>query len=396
MEGRVGLDQAFEIVDRSVRPLPAEAVEVMLAGGRVLAERASAWVDVPGADISALDGWALRSAEAGGGALLKVAGVSSFSAAFEGMAPAGSCVKVFAGSLLPEGLDAVAGNEIVEELGEDVMVREPVSAGQGMRRKADEFRVGEAVAERGVALTPGWISFLIAAGWSEVKAVTLPRARVIAVGDEILPPGRALSPGEVYPSAASGIVAWLRMIGVTDVRLNLVADDQLDIQEAVPRAHQADVIITLGGTGMSERDVVISALTELGVEFQFRGITARPGHYSAFGLKDGAPVICLPGGPSGAEMMFQLLVRRAVYALMGMPGRGLPAQWAELASDVKAGANADRLARVRLESGGGSFKAVPLPEKGIHRGIAEADGILRVRAGEVASKGDQVEVWTIK
>lgn len=400
MEERVSLDQAFQIIDGAMRPLPAETVEVMLAGGRVLAERVSAWVEVPGSDIASLDGFAVRAAETGNaGAIptrLKLAGVSSFSAPFEGMAPTGACVKVFAGSVIPEGLDAVAGNEVAAEREDEVEIKEPVKAGHGLRRKGEEFRVGEAVAERGVVLTPGWISFLIAAGWGEVKTVRLPRARVIATGDEIMPPGRALNPGEVYPSAGAGIVAWLRMIGLNDVRLNIVADDSLDIQEAVPRPHEADVVITLGGTGMSDRDVVIDALAELGVEFKFRGVSARPGHYTAFGLKQETPVICLPGGPSGAEMMFQLLVRRMVYALMGMPGRGLPVQWAELAAEVKARGESDRLARVKLESGGGSALAAPLAEKGIHRGIAESDGILRVRAGEVASKGDQVEVWAIK
>lgn len=396
MEENVTLKKAFELIDRSVRPLGTEAVEVMLAGGRILAERISAWVDLPGANCASVDGFAVRAADLGLAAAdkparLQLAGSSSFIVPWEGDLPAGSALKVNAGVALPESADAVVPVEKVVIEGEEVVFAEAVEPFSGMRKRAEEFRVGETVAERGLMLTPGWVSFLIAAGWGEVQTIQLPRVRVIAAGDELRPPGRQLEPGNVYPSAAAGIVAWCKMIGVSEVRLNIVADEAMDIQEEMPEPIGVDLIITLGGTGHSDRDVMIPALEERGVKMRFRGIKARPGHYAAFGMLDRVPVVCLPGGPAAAEMMFQVLARRVVSTQMGNPRRGLPTIKATLEESIDP-RETDHLVRVKLP-GPNSAQAVPLFNVPVHREIAETDGIVLAPAGKVLEKGAQVEVW---
>lgn len=393
----VTLDKALDIIDRSISALPLETIEVMLGAGRVLAEKVSAWVDLPGANISMLDGFAIRSSEIAAAPekkiSLAIAGESSFTSEFEGMVPAESCVKVFAGSVIPEGLDAVVGIEYVTADENAAGFSGPIAAGAHLRKKGEEFRVGQTVADRGVVLSPGLISLCIAAGWAEVKTVTMPRARVIAVGDEIMPLGRVLVPGEVYPSSSSGVVAWLKKFGVTDFRLNIVTDDPYDLQESMPRPHEADVIITLGGTGKSERDVVIDALIEHGVEFLFRGVKAKPGHYTAFGKLGEAPVLCLPGGPSAADMMFKLLGRRAICALTGLPVRDLPRHRARLADAINPRhGDLEHLVKVRMEKTPEGLEAVPLFELGVHREIALAEGIVRVPPGKAPAAGDEVEV----
>jgi molybdopterin molybdotransferase len=397
MEEQVTLKRAFDLIDRAVRPLGPESVEVMLAGGRILAERISAWVDLPGANCAVVDGYAVRSADLAGAvpgkpARLRLAGSSSFIAPFEGDLPGGGCVQVVAGTSLPEGADAVAASERAKPAGGEIEFETPVPAGAGMRKRAEEFRVGETVAERGLLLTPGWISFLIAAGWAEVLAIMLPRVRVIAAGDELRPPGRVLIAGQVYPSAAAGIVSWCKMIGVSEVRLNVTADDPMDIVEELPEPIEVDLIVTLGGTGGGERDVMIEALEARGVNFLFRGVKARPGHYAAMGMLDRVPVVCLPGGPSAAEMIFQVMARRVVAALKGFSRRGLATLAAVLGDRIEPRPENDHLVRVKL-SGRDETVATPLFHRGIHREIAESDGVVLVPAGSAADKGQKVEVW---
>lgn len=401
MEEKISIDRAFEIIDKSVAPLPAESVEVTLAGGRILAERVNAWVDLPGADISILDGYAVRSSDTESAGpenklRLKIAGASQFGNPYEDTLPAGACVKVWSGSIIPESTDAVIGNENVIVDNEEAEIVAEVRAGRGVRKRAEEFRVGEAVAEPGSFLNPGMTGLLISAGWSTVSAIQLPRVRVIAAGDELKTPGRDLEPGDVFPSAASGIVTWCRMIGVSEVRLNVVGDAAFDIQEELPEYLGADLVVTLGGTGLSERDVMIKALSDRGVDMVFRGMQVRPGHYTALGMIDKVPVICLPGGPSAAETMFQLLVRRTVSRLMGLSTPGLPAHKAVLAETIAANGDYDFLARVKLESVDNTLTATPLNSKSLHKDIAQANAILRVSPGRELAPGDQVEVWLTK
>jgi len=310
VEERVSVERAIELVEDSTGPLDAEAVEVMLASGRVLSERVSAWVDCPGADTSRLDGYALRSADTSPASpdspvKLSVAGKASFTNPFEGVLSSGQCLQVFSGSVMPESADAVAAIEDVSAGEGEIELSSPVPEGNGIRPRAEEFRMGEFVAEAGIVLDPGWVGLLIASGWEEVNVIRLPRVRVIPVGDELKPPGTTLEHGQVYASAGAGITSWCRRLGVADVRMTIALDDPYDVQEAAPDPAVADFMVTLGGTGKSERDVVIGALEELGVEFIFRGISARPGHFTSYGLLQNMPVLCLPGGPSAADIMFQ-------------------------------------------------------------------------------------------
>lgn len=399
MEEKVSLSRALEIVDESVNPLGFESVEVMAAGGRVLAEAANTWVDLPNADVSTLDGYALRAEDTAGAvagkvARLKIVGASQMGAPFEDVMTHSSCVRVVTGAVVPGEADAVVGDERVKVENGEMVLESAATSGVGIRRRGEEFRVGEAVVEEGTVLHPGWIALLAAAGWQEVKIIKRPRVRVIAAGDELKSLGRSLDPGDVFPSVAGGLVSWCRLLGVGEVRLNLVLDDPDDIQEELPDSRSADMVITLGGTGRSEQDVMITALEERGVKMLFRGIQARPGHYTAFGLIEGKmPVLCLPGGPSAAEMMFQVLGRRIIHALMGQVGRDLPLELATLAEPISAKPDLTQLVRVRLEEGQHGLIAVPQSGPRVHLGIAAAAGIVIAPPGQDFKPDEQVEVW---
>ncbi len=400
MEEKVSLARALEIIDEAVDPLSVEPVELMLAGGLVLAEDISAWVDLPGADISVKDGYALRSRDTGSAspdnpAALNISGKASFISSFEETVGSGECVRVYSGVVIPEGTDAVVPDEEVELTGDNISITAPVPEGQLIRSKAEEFTKGETMAPAGTVLTPGWISLLIAAGWMELNTVRPPRIRLLAVGDELKNPGRTLEPGDVFPSAAAGVFAWCRKEAATEVRMGLVGDDYYDLQEEMPDKAVADLVITLGGTGRSERDVVVNALEELGAKILFRGVRVKPGHYAAFAMLDDLPVVCLPGGPSAAEMMFHVLARRALHARMGDPGWSFVINYARLEKDIPPKEDMDQLVRVAIDYTEGGIVAAPLSELKTHREIAETSGIVLSEAGKELKEGDNVEVWLI-
>lgn len=400
MEENVSLARALEIIDQAVAPLPVEPAELMLGAGLVLAEDISAWEDLPGADISRVDGYALRSrdvsqASPDNPAELTVAGKSSFIAPFDSTLGAAECIRVYSGVVIPEGADAVVPDEEVKEGEGKISVSSPAPEGNLIKKKAEEFTKGEMMAPAGTVLTPGWISLLIAAGWMEVNTVRAPRIRILAVGDELKNPGRALEPGDVFPSAAAGVFAWCRKEAAGEVRLGLVGDDHYDLQEEMPDSAVADLVITLGGTGKSERDVVIGALEELGAEILFRGVKVRPGHYTAFARLSDLPVICLPGGPSAAEMMFHVLARRALHARMGDPAWSFTINYARLEQDIPARQDTDQLIRVAIDYTEEEIVASPLSELKTHREIAETSGIVLARAGTNLAAGEKVEVWLI-
>ncbi len=394
MEERVTLERAWELIDLNVKPLDIEPVEIMFSEGRVLAERVMSWVDLPGADSSKLDGYALRSGDVPpGGADLEVVGAAMAAEPYEGDVPFGSCVKIATGAIVPKDLDAVVAEEDVDEKEGKVRVSGPVSGGQGVRPRSEEMHVGMGVANPGEVMTPGRISLLIAAGWVEARYVKQPRARVIATGDELKSPGSALEPGDVYPSAAAGVVAWCRAMGMSDVRLSLVADHPYDVQDAFPDEYGADLVVTIGGTGRGERDVVMKALDALGVEILFRGIKIRPGHQATFGTLAGVPVLCLPGGPSACDVTFQVLARRVVSALKGIPERGLPYRLSTLSEDVKSRDEEDHLVRVKLECLEMENVATPYFSPKAHLEIAGSHGIVRAPAGQDLKAGQKVKVW---
>jgi len=398
MEERASLERALEIIDESVSPLSEESVEVMLSAGRVLAEPVSAWVDLPNVDISTRDGVALRSqdsAEAGPDSpvALKVIGKASVISPFEGSVGPKSCLRVFSGSVMPEGADAVAEDELISGDGETIELAEAVEPGRGVRKRASEFGMGELIAPAGITLTPGWIALLIAAGWSEIKAVKQPRIWILAVGDELKNPGRALEPGDVFPSAAACVFALSRKLGAGEVRLIVLGDDIYDLQEEIPDESLADIAITVGGSGHSERDVVIGALEELGAEIKFRGMSVHPGHYTSLAMLGNMPVLCLPGGPPSAELMIQLLGRRIVSARKGEPKAALPVVAARMAEPVAARDDADHIIRVRIETGDQGLIAHPLKSNNAHLDIAQTKGILRLAHAQSLKAGDQVELW---
>jgi len=372
----IAFARARELVLGAVNPLPPERIEVTSAQGRVLAETVTALVDLPSARVATMDGYALRAQDAKG--RLKVRGMALAGSPYPEPLGVAEAVRVAAGAVVPEGADTVVPDEEATAEGDELILSGAASANRFLRHQGQELKQGQTLFPPGTVLDPPALGLLVAAGYAEVKVHRRPRARVLAVGDELRTPGRPLSPGQVYPSAAWTIAALLSELGLDEVRVDQCADDQDEILEFLPEPLAADLIITLGGTGHGARDLVIPALQQRGGTFEFRGVKMRPGHYTAFGRLQSVPVLCLPGGPSAAETDFYQFLRPALLKLSGRRRWELPRVQARLFEAVDSPNGQYHLLRGRLEKRDHAEWFKPLRESSVHHELCLAQGFLAV------------------
>jgi molybdopterin molybdotransferase len=289
------VDDALERIVEHARPVTAETVAVADAAGRVLREPAHATVDLPPFPSSAMDGFALRAADAPGE--LPIAFRVAAGTAPPGPLPAGSAAGISTGGTVPDGADAVVPVEVVEDRGTVVAIGESVSVDQHVRPRGGDVHEGDAVAGAGVWLGPAQIGALAAAGIAKIVCSARPRVAVLATGSELRAPGERLAAGQIYESNRAMIAAVFERAGAVVELLPVVADDEGAHREAIGRGLDADVLVTSGGVSMGEHDLVRRVEAELGVREVFWGVAVKPGKPLSFGVRDGTLVFGLPGNP---------------------------------------------------------------------------------------------------
>ena len=208
--------------------------------------------------------------------------------------------------------------------------------GRNILRAGEEVKVGSIVIEKGRALLPGYLGLAAAAGISRVKVYRRPRAAVIAIGDEVVAPGRKLHPGQLYASNLVTICAWLSFFGIT-CSTAIVPDNKDAIRsELLKHLPEVDAILTSGGAWSSERDLIVGILDELGWNKFFHHVRMGPGKGVSFGLLKGKPVFCLPGGPASNEKAFLQLALPCLVRLGGQTKHPLQTFTARLTQDIKS------------------------------------------------------------
>ncbi len=379
------IEEAQRLILERVRPLGTERVPLEHGEGRVLAEAARAVVDLPPFPSSAMDGFALRSADTPG-ELPIVFRVAAGSPAPRPVS-AGEAMGIATGGVVPEGADAVIPIEYVVESDNDIRVSDPVPPGANVRPRGSDARAGDAVLEAGVRLGPAQLGALAAAGIDEVVCATRPRAAVLTTGTELRSPGEKLGPGEVYEANGLILAAQLRSAGAHAERLAAVPDDEDAHRDALERGLEADVLVTSGGVSVGPHDLVRRIEADLGVEEVFWRVAVKPGKPVSFGLRGSTLVFGLPGNPVSALVCFELFVRPAVLALQGLADPLPRFEPGRLAAAVKRNANRDQLVRARTRPGEGSdgvaiLEALVGQESHMIVRAALADALVLVPRGE--------------
>jgi molybdopterin molybdotransferase len=376
------IEEAQALVLGRVAALPAEAVPLAEAAGRVLALDARAAVDLPPFASSAMDGFALRAADTPG--TLPVVAQSAAGLPAGQSLGAGEAIGISTGGVVPEGADAVIPIEYVVEHDNSVEIGAPVEEGANVRPRGGDIRAGEVVCPAGMRLGAAQLGALAAAGLAELWCGRRPRVSVLTTGTELRPPGEPLGPGEVYEANGLMLAAALASAGASVERLPPVEDDLDAHRAAIGRGLEADVLVTSGGVSVGRHDLVRPVLAELGAEEVFWRVAVKPGKPLSFSVRGSTLVFGLPGNPVSALVGFELFVRPAVLALQGAteplprfePGR--------LARAVRRSPGRDELVRAR--SGVGAYGVVLDPvggqESHMIASAATADALVFVPHGE--------------
>ena len=345
MPDLLSIDEALEQILARARPLTGEEVPLEVAAGRYLAEPARAAVDLPPFASSAMDGYALRAADAP--ATLPI--VEQVAAGRPAARPlrAGEAAAIATGGVVPEGADAVVPVEYVVVHDNQVEVRDEVAVGANVRPRGGDVRSGAVVVDAGTWLGPAQVGALAAVGVATVVCACRPRAALLTTGTELRRPGEPLSPGQIYESNGPMLEAQLRSAGAEVERLPPVEDDPAAHRNALARALEADLVVTSGGVSVGPHDLVRRVEADLGVEEVFWRVAVKPGKPISFGVRGATLVFGLPGNPVSALVGFELFVRPAVAALQGAAGPGPRFEVGRLATTLRRNPARDELVRAR-------------------------------------------------
>ncbi len=366
-----------------------ETVPLARADGRVLAETIVAQRDQPPFNASAMDGWAVRRADAGEAVALRIVGESAAGRGYALPLQAGEAVRIFTGAPVPDGADLVVIQEQATRDGDWVRLG-PAGPSANIRPRGGDFRSGAALLAAGARLDPWKLSLAAAAGRAEVSVARRPRVAVLATGEELAAPGGAAGPFQIYESGSAGLQPMLARWGAEATRLAPTGDDEAAIAAAV-RDVAADLVVTVGGASVGDYDLVKPALTALGLALDVETVNVRPGKPTWFGrLADGRLVLGLPGNPASGFVCAELFLKPLVLALQGASTPFRLAS-APLAEPLPANGPREHWMRARITPGG----VVPFPDQdsSLVTVFAAADCLLRRSSGAAAaSAGDPADI----
>jgi molybdopterin molybdotransferase len=398
--GLISVDEAQRIVLERAKRLEPERVPIERAVGRVLAEPAGALVDLPPFASSAMDGYAVRSADTADPPkrLPIVARIAAGSPAERSLA-SGEAMAISTGGAVPEGADAVVPLELVEESDEAIDVPAPVAQGANVRERAGDVSAGDIVLESGTRLGPAQVAALAAAGVSDVQCSKRPRVGILVTGSELRQPGEPLGAGEIYESNGLLLATALQLAGAVPAQLGVVVDEAGELERAMERALLGfDMLITSGGASVGPHDLVRETQAKLRVEELFWGVSVKPGKPVAFGVRRDHLIFNLPGNPVSVLVTFELFVRPAVNVLLGVPDPLPEYRRAILGGAVKRNPHRDEYVRATSRREADAVVVDPLPGRESHMiaSAARADALVAVEAGEgELSAGEEIRYIAI-
>jgi len=385
------LEQALDHLLASVQPVADDArIPVHAAVGRYLSEPVLAPHALPLFDNSAMDGWAVRSSD-GAGPLRSIAHIPA-GQFFAGEIRAGECARIFTGSPLPRGADAVAMQEDarVNEAG-GVSLLEPVKPWENVRFRGEDVKESATIAERGQKVTAPLASLFMACGVGEINVHRTIRVAVLATGNELREPGEVLQLGEIHESNRVLVASMLRDIGAEPVLFPIVPDDFNSTVAALRSASECDAVITCGGVSVGEHDFVKGAIESLGGRVDFWRVAIKPGKPFAHATISGKPLFGLPGNPVSTQVTLLLLARPALLKMSGAGDFSPTVSFGELAEPISNRGDRRHFVRVSLDSNGLVRTSGP---QASHRlaSLARANGLLDVPAETDWEAGRKVKV----
>lgn len=375
------LEEAQELVLERVRPLGTEPVPIGEAVRRIAAKDVRARVDLPPFASSAMDGFAVRSADLPG--TLRIVGESAAGRPYEGRLEPGCAVAISTGAVVPENLDAVVPVEVVVQSANTVEISQTARTGAHIRPRGGDVASGEVVLPAGATLTAARLAAVAAAGVASIECRRRPRVAILATGSELVAPGVPLRAGQIYETNGLMLAAALSAAGAEIVTEPTAADDDAVLREALETGLAGDVLVTSGGVSVGEHDLVRAVERELGVEEVFWRVAIKPGKPVSFGVRGDTLVFGLPGNPVSALVGSELFVKPALRALQGA-AEPLPRfETGSLTIGLRRNEERDEFVRARVRTDASEVVLEPIVGQESHMIVrsSAADALVHVPRG---------------
>ena len=374
----IELEEASQRILDVIHPTGEEIVALSEIDGRVLAEDLTAPINLPTFDNSAMDGYAVRAAEALTGARLRRIGEAPAGTVFEGEVGEGQCVRIFTGSPMPAGANAVVMQEDTHVEGETIEITEGVKPLEHVRQRGEDVREGDLIGHVGELLSFSHLPLLGSCGIENVRVHRRPIIGLLATGNELREAGAKLEPGEIFESNRQTIARLVETSGAQSRIYPLVPDTLDDTVTALKAAFtECDAVVTSGGVSVGEHDYVKAAFEELGGTLDFWKVRMKPGKPFVCGRLEKRLLFGLPGNPVSAFVTFLLLVRPALLKMSGATNTELPTHPAILTAPLVNQGNRRNFMRVFVDAKG---QAHPAGMQASHAvgPLAKANGLVDV------------------
>ncbi|MCA0891769.1 molybdopterin molybdotransferase MoeA [Qipengyuania flava] len=381
----ISFDEALSRALAPVCPMESERVAIGDARGRVLSEHVHALIDAPRADIAAMDGYAVRLAEARSGEALTIVGEAFAGTPFTTMLGAGQAVRIFTGAHVPKGADCVVMQEYAQLCGDTVSFAQGFGPGRHIRERGGDFAAGAVVIAKGTRLSPAGMIALAGADVANVAVARQPRVAIIVTGDELVAPGSAADNINRRPDSASfGVTALAERYGAKIVRVLRAGDDLKALEAIAAQALSlADLVIVIGGASVGKRDFAKSMFAGAGLELAFSKVAIKPGKPVWFGTAGGKHVLGLPGNPGSALVTARLVAAPVLTALQGGDALAeIQTVPLPLVVPMEAGGSRETFVRAYLDRNG--INTVINQESGAQAPMAEATWLIRRAAHDPA------------
>ncbi|HEY6508811.1 MAG TPA: gephyrin-like molybdotransferase Glp [Vicinamibacterales bacterium] len=389
----ISIDDARRIIRDAVRPVTrVERVPLLAASGRVLAAPVIAASDVPPFSRAAMDGYAVIAGDLEGASPELPTRLTRIEQVFTGQLPtrtvtAGTCTEVATGAPMPPGADSVVMvEETSSDAGDVVAFLATARVGQNIGRQGQDIRNGQTVLQAGAELNASRIGALAALGFTHVEVYGRPRVAILSTGNEIVEPGTALAPGQLYNVNSFTLATVVAAQGCDPLIVRAAADTIEDLTRAIETCPPHDVLVLSGGSSVGTRDLVLDVLRAKG-EVLFHGIAVKPGKPTALGRIGTALVFGMPGYPTSCLSNAYILLAPALRQLARVSDPARPSMRLPLGARVTSAPGRHQFFTVRIEDGVAqpAFKA-----SGDITSMSQADGYIEIDAAT-----DAVEAGTV-
>lgn len=396
----ISVEEALKTILINFRPLGLEKINILDGRGRVIGEDILASRNIPSANNSAMDGYAVRHIDTKGAARdkpLKLKIIEDIPAGKVALKKInkGEAARIMTGAVIPEGADAVVRQEDTLKDGKTVIIYTSAKKADHIRFAGEDVRKSELVMKKGGALRPADIGMLAALGKAFVSVYQKPRVAIMSTGDELVDIEIDPPPGKIVNSNSYSLAAQVLECGAIPIMLGISKDKKSDLEETFKTAMHADLIISSGGVSVGDFDFVKNVMGEIGNAMHFWQVAMRPGKPLAFGAIEGVPLFGLPGNPVSAMVSFEQFVRPSLLKMQGYKNIFRQTIKAICAEDFQKQAGFKHFIRAVVKKGKSKYVVTTTGDQGsgILKSMVTANGLIVMGENETRiEKGTEVTV----